>query len=166
MNKFYYCIFKLKKGIFKKSHRGNVHIFVTPAPNNQIFVLVLLGYAEAIDEWVVSLQWKHNIKLIDMVVNTLRENYGDDFEVVEELDVNVKGTNTLEFEIDPSSRGKYIKGPIQFELLTKFSDKKTLIYSIDGDFNLEKVKLKDNEIKMADKTISSKLRAILRRLIG
>lgn len=166
MSRLYYCIFKIKKGIFKKTHRGNVHIFVTPAPNNQVFVFVLLGYAEEIDEWVVSLQWRHNIKLIDTVINKLKENYGDDFSVVEELDVNVKGTSTLEFEISPNGKAKYIKGPIQFDILTKFSDKNTLLYSIDGDFNLEKVKMKENEIKVADKTISSKLRAILRKLIG
>lgn len=166
MSKLYYCIFKLKKGIFKKSHKGNVHIFVSPAPNSQVFVYVLLGYAEAVSEWVVSLQWKHNIKLMDYVISALKENYGDDFEVVEELESTVKGHSTLEFEVSPKDKGKYIKGPIQFELLTQYSDKNTLIYSIDGDFNLEKVKLKDNEINMADKSISAKLRAILKRLVG
>lgn len=166
MHNFYYCIVKLFKGIFKKEHKSNVHLFITPAPNNQLFVFVLLGYSTTLDKLVVSLQWKHEIGLIDNVIDSLKGHYEDKVEVMDKLNSTLKG-DVYKFSINPKSDGLYIKSPIQFKMLTEYSTSKNILYTIDGDVKLKKPqKISDKQLRMVDKTITSKVKSLFKRLVS
>lgn len=165
MSIFYYCIFKLYKGVIKKKQKGNVHIFVTPAPNKKLFVFTLIGYSNKLNTWVVGLQWKHQIGLIDKVIETLKGHYEDKFEIIDKLKCKVKG-DEMEFSINLSEKGSNIKDDVTFSMLTEYSDKKSIVYSMEGNINLEKVKVEDKQIKTAEKTVSAKFKAFFERLFS
>lgn len=165
MFKFHYCIFKLYRGVLKKKQKGNVHIFVTPAPGKKLFVFTLVGYSNKLDTWVVSLQWKHQIGLINKVIETLKGHYEDKFEIIDELNCKVKG-DEMDFTIDLSEKGTNIKDNLTFNLLTEYSDEKSILYSMEGNVDLEKVKVEDKQIKTAEKTTSAKFKAFFKKVFS
>lgn len=163
MSKFYYCIFKLYKGVLKKKQKGNVHIFVTPAPNDKLFVFVLVGYSNKLNNWVVSLQWKHKIGLIDTVIDTLKGHYEDKIEIVDSLDSKIDG-DEMKFSVNFKESGSNIKDEITFSMLTEYSDEKSILYSMSGNIDLEKIKIDDKQIKTAEKSTVAKFKAFFKRL--
>ena len=162
-SKFYYCIFKLYKGVLKKKQKGNVHIFITPAPNNKLFVFTLIGYSNKLSTWIVSLQWKHQLSLINKVIETLKGHYEDKIEIIDELDAKVNG-DEMEFTLNFSNEGTNIRDDITFSLLTDYSDDDSILYSLTGDIDLEKVEVDDKQIKTAEKSTTAKFKAFFKGL--
>ncbi len=140
-DKFYYCILKNSKGIFKKKFLGNTHIFFMPLGNDTYGYFGLIG--EMLDDNGKSLNKHKYIKdyactllaivpseIVNDVIYHQIKLFQGRFKVIEELDCIYDNSIIKIF-----NKGSFIKSSLKIYPLPEYSTSNKKIYKLIGYLN-------------------------------
>lgn len=134
----YYIILKSYKGLIKKSHIGNTHLFFIPIGSGETLYLALIGKLESSNNIYMC-------QLINRIPNHLRPKiveeqkleFKDRYVVLSILNCIPKQTGDEQFEIDIPTKGKYIHSDLKLSFDPDYSSDRQRIYRLEGKINLE-----------------------------
>lgn len=165
--KLYYHVFKNYKGIFRKKHKGNTQMFTIPfIPSREYFTHgVIVGkmnapgenYDGALTFMTVSMA---EMSKMDQFVGGLGAELGKNYELIEELPVNIIDEGNLNYMIKLLKKGNYVKSDIDFiyaDYATKELGRK--IFLMKGVIELFTDKIRTSQMKM----VAMKKMAFLRQ---
>lgn len=151
METIYYCVLKNYKGLFRKKHRGNTHLFLAPISPDTYVYLGLLG--ELTDEpgtYATHLIVKLPKDLVDTILTGEQEYFKDRFVIVETLPCSPKKIDSGEYSLKMGKKGKYILSPIDLKYEVEYSTSSRRVFLMKGVFNFESNDIKlDVTMKMA-----------------
>ena len=146
----YYCVLKNYKGLFKKKHIGNTHLFLVPISDNKYLYLGVIGELE--DEpgnYATQLIVKLPSDIVDQVIDEEINYFGDRFLVVEELKCTPAITSAGVYDIKIPQKGDMILSNLHIEFNVDISTNSRRIYTVTGDFNFESEDIKStSDLKM------------------
>jgi len=165
--RLYYAVYKNYKGLFRKKHKGNTQMFSLPAiPASQYFTYgVIVGRMTAPGEEYDGALTFMTISMAEMskmkpFMDGIGAELGKNYELIEDLPVNVADTGELDYTIKLLKKGEFIKSDIQViyaDHLTKEMGRKIFLFK--GDIDLFTDKVRTNQMKM----VAMKKMAFLRR---
>jgi len=130
-NRIIYGIIKTYKGIFSKTHIGNIQIFIIEM-NSKFWILNVLGQMD--DETHASqLILSAPSQYINAYLQNLEEE--QDFIPLEEIFCTIPKESEDEFKVLIKKKGKYLSSNYTISFSTEYSDGNIRIYIIDGVFN-------------------------------
>jgi hypothetical protein len=140
-DKFYYCILKNSKGVFKKKFLGNTHLFFIPLGNDTYGYFGLIG--EMLDDNDKPLNKHKYIKdyactLLSIVPSDIVNDiiyhqvklFKGRFKIVEELDCIYYNSKIKIF-----NKGSFIKSSLEIFHLPEYSTLTKKIYKLVGFLN-------------------------------
>jgi hypothetical protein len=150
MMDLYYCVLKNYKGLFKKKHIGNTHLFLIPISDKEYLYLGMIGEIE--DEkgnYLTQLIVKLPEEIVDQVIDEEINYFKDRFVVVEELRCSPSKLGAGEYNIKIPNKGDMILSDIHVEFNVDVSTNARRIYTITGDFDFESEDIKStSDMKM------------------
>lgn len=130
-NRIIYGIIKTYKGIFSKTHVGNVQIIIIEM-EKRFWILNVLGQME---------DGKHASQLVLAAPSEYIHVFMDDFEEsqnfiqIEEIFCDIPKESEDEFKILLKKKGNYLSGNYTVSFSREYSEGNVRIYTIDGTFN-------------------------------
>ena len=165
--RLYYSVYKNYKGFFRKKHKGNTQMFTIPEiPSSKYFTYgVIVGkmnapgekYDGALTFMTISMA---EISKMQPFIDGIGAELGKNYELVEDLPVNVVDTGELDYTIKLLKKGEYIKSDIEViyaDYITKEMGRKIFLFK--GDIDLYTDSVKTNQLKM----VAMKRMAFLRQ---
>jgi len=153
----HYCVLKNYKGVFKKKHIGNTHLFFIPIPEDSYLYLGMIG--ELLDNegtYATQLIVRLPSEIIDQVVEEEIKHFEDRYVVLETLDCKTTKIASGEYHIKLNQKGNMILSDLHIDFDADYSTNKRRIYLMNGDFNFESTDIKSTtDMKMvADKNMA------------
>jgi len=146
----YYCVLKNYKGLFKKKHIGNTHLFLVPISDNTYLYLGMIGELE--DEkgsYATQLIVKLPSEIVDQVIEEEINYFGDRFVVLEEINCIPRKTAAGVYDIKLPQKGDMILSNLHIEFNVDISTNARRIYTLTGEFNFESEDIKStSDMKM------------------
>ena len=159
-NYIYYIILKSYKGIFKKRHVGNTHLFFIPVNSKETFYLILIGkLISEKNSYVCQLVNRIPHMLRAKIVEEQKNEFKERYIVMEAIKCNSTEVDDETFEINVPSKGKYILSNLKVSFDPKHTTERQRIYRLDGNINLETYDVPDESIK----SLGIKKLALLRK---
>lgn len=134
----YYCVLKNYKGLFKKKHVGNTHLFLVPISDETYLYLGMVG--ELIDNpgtFVTQLIVRLDAESIDEVIEQEEQYFKDRYVVLETLNCKPLKITSGDYDIKLPKKGKMILSDLHIEFDADYSTNSRRIYLMTGEFNLE-----------------------------
>ena len=146
----YYCVLKNYKGLFKKKHIGNTHLFLIPISEDTYLYLGMIGELE--DDpgnYATQLIVKLPTEIVNEVIDEEIKYFEDRFVVIEELKCSPRKIAAGEYDIKIPQKGNMILSNLHVEFNVDVSTNSKRIYTLTGEFNFESEDVKSSsEIKM------------------
>jgi hypothetical protein len=153
----YYCVLKNYKGIFKKKHVGNTHLFLVPISEEAYLYLGMIG--ELIDNkgvYATQLIIRLSSEIVEDIIEKEKEYFKDRFIVLEEITCTPTKITSGEYDIKLDEKGKMILSDLHIDFEADYSTDKRRIYLMTGEFDFESSDIKSTtDMKMsADKKMA------------
>lgn len=153
----YYCVLKNYKGIFKKKHVGNTHLFLIPISDDAYLYLGMIG--ELIDNegtYATQLIIRLPSEIVEQVIEEEKIHFEDRFIVLEKLPCKTKKISPGEYDVKLNKKGKMILSDLHIDFEADYSTDRRRIYLMTGEFNFESSDIKSTtDMKMvADKKMA------------
>lgn len=153
----YYCVLKNYKGLFKKKHVGNTHLFLVPISDDAYLYLGMIG--ELIEEegkYATQLIVRLPSEIVEEIIDEEKNHFGERFVVLEKLSCKPKKIASGEYDIKLTKKGKMVLSDLHLNFEADYSTDKRRIYLMSGQFNFESTDIKSTtDMKMmADKKMA------------
>jgi len=153
-----YAITKRYKGLFRKKHAGNTHMFFIPVENERrVMVFYFLGWDTESGAAMFNRVLTRPIEYAPVLIREFGNKMGENFIVVEELPCKTRSIHPEgNYQITIPKPGKYIQSSFILELESEHSKGGTMIYS-SKDFkgNIEMGNIKPETVAMVSKKMAS-----------
>jgi len=137
-NYVYYIILKNYKGILKKKHIGNTHLFFIPVTTSETFYLALIGKITNEDNsFVCQLINRLPRELRHKIVEEQKKEFKNRYEVLEVLICEPQQLDEEKFKIKIPSKGNYFLSDLNIEINLEYTTDNQRIYNMNGKLNLE-----------------------------
>lgn len=138
-NLTYYCVLKNYKGLFRKKHLGNTHLFLLPIDSENYLYLGLIGELENEPGiYATQLIVKLPSEIIEDVITEEINYFKDRYLVIEELNSSPKKIESGHYDIKIIKPGKFIKSKnLDIEFSVDYSTNARRIYLMKGEFEFE-----------------------------
>ena len=147
-NFLYYCILKNYKGILKKKHVGNTHLFFIPVSDSETFYLALLGKdSKEKDTYICQLIVRVPNNLRVKLVAAEKDHFKDRYLVIEALKCESNQTDPSNFNIK-IKKGKVVKSDLVLTYDPSLSSDKQKMYRLTGKLDLTTTEVKDQNVRM------------------
>ena len=133
----YYCVLKKYKGLFKKKHVGNTHLFFIPISDKVYLYLGMIGeLTEDEGTYATQLITRLDSEMIDQIINEEEIYFKDRYIVLEKIKCKVVKISPGEYKIKILNKGKNVLSDIHLEFEPDNSTNKRRIYLMSGRLNL------------------------------
>lgn len=145
-NSTYYCVLKNYKGLFRKKHLGNTHLFLVPIDTDNYLYLGLIGeLEEEPGTYATQLIVKLPSEIIEDVITEEINYFKGRYQVIEELNSTPKKIESGHYDIKIIKPGKFIKSKnLDIEFNVDYSTNSRRIYLIKGEFEFESSDITSN----------------------
>jgi len=142
----YYFVIKMYKGLFKKKHSGNVHIFSIPVGKGVSCLLTLLGELENEENtYVFTLNDILPNEMIEKLLEVTKDDFEERFVLLDKVPCTVSSKNNV-FNIKIKSKGNYILSNSTLEYQGEYKKDKIFLYK--GSLNLYILGINDKQYGM------------------
>ena len=135
--KIYYCVLKNYKGIFKKTLKGNTHLFIIPTEDKYIYLGLLGEIVDNPGSYACQLILRFEPDLLDTIIDGEEDYFGDRFLELEELDCTSTKVGSGDYKLHIPTKGNYIHSSLRLTYNVEYSTDKQRIYIMEGKLNFE-----------------------------
>jgi len=154
-----YCAYKVYKGFFKKTHKGNVHILIIPISPDKVLLLNLVGFTdEAFYTYLIA---EIPMAYVKPYMEAMESNHGDKFVVLATIPVKPSEKSKGEYKIKVLVKNDFVKSDLIVSYEPEYSSPGAKVYSITGKLDIRVAETKLGTVKMQATAASAKFKKIL-----
>lgn len=145
----YYFILKNYKGLLRKKHKSNNHLFLVPTGTKKYMYLAIIGKLEDEENtYVAQLLVRISDDIVDKMIEGEKDYFSSRFVEVEKLNCKVLNPSSGEYIVKLKEKGENILSNLEINYQVEYSTNARRLYFIKGDLNLITEEVNEKDMKM------------------